>query len=893
MDPDTWSRVQRIFAEACDLPQAERAAFLDGACDANSAIRTEIEDMLASSGDEHALGIERLIETDAIAPDSERLVGQRLGAWRIERLLGRGGMAEVWLAARDDGQYEQLAALKLLRPGWRTAELARRFRQERQVLARLRHPNISRLLDGGVTEAGLPFIAMEYVDGVPITEWCRERDLSFTQRLELFRTVCDAVHEAHANLIVHRDLKPSNILVTSEGQPILLDFGIAKLLDSEGGEEPGTREADRLLTPEYSPPEQLRGESVSTQVDVWGLGVLLYELLTGVHPHRIERASPEEIARRLEQQDGPAPASSVAPPAFRSALQGDLDRIIGKALRPDRAERYRSVDELTQDLSRWSQCLPVSVQSATLRYRAGRFVRRNRLALGIGTAVAVSVFGFGTLALWQAQRASAERDVAQLEHERSERVIGLLVDLFQASNPTIVPGGDTLRVTDFLAASEAKLATLSDQPGVQSRLWETMAAIHEARSRYHEERAALDLALGAADHGGSRAELLRLRHRRAVNVARLDGPAVALPLLRESLTAHESLLGAAHADVAAALRDLAEAVPDPPERLTMLERSLAILRAPAKLDSISMARTYNSLGIHHWTAHEIPLAAESFAAALQMMSSEFGAEHPYRLALMNNLSTCMIPLGRFEEAGALHRKILAAVRRVLGEGSVAVARSLQNLGVLAAHGGRYDESLGHLRAALAIYEQRLGRDHAETGNAARNLGLVLKRTTQQREADRMLDRAVRVISSQANPDSLTLLHFGAQRAAIALPAARDPSPSIRHAVDRLGAAGPPARLSLADALMALGAASLEAAGASRAAEAESSFALAAAIYRGAGLIEYPGLAQAVCGLSVARAASGASFDRAEALAALERCQRWGLRYPSITERAARLLVTNR
>ncbi len=886
MDPVTWSRIEELFSDALDRPPAERDAFLDRACGGNDALRAELGAMLAVHADDAALGIERMVGP---ADDGDtRLVGRKLGAWRIERLLGRGGMAEVWLAARDDGQYEQSAALKILKPGWRTSELAARFRRERQLLALFRHPNIARLLDGGVTEAGLPFLAMEYIDGVPITRWCRDRALPPRERLDLFLTVCDAVLAAHANLVVHRDLKPSNILVTAGGRPILLDFGIARLLDPSGDSGPATREVDRLLTPEYASPEQLRGEPATTGDDAWGLGVLLHELLAGEPPFAVADCTPAEILRALER--GPRPASLQAPQPFRAALTGDLDRILAKSLSFDASLRYASVGDLRDDLLRWKSGLTVRARPATFRYRSARFLKRNRGPVLAGTLVAVALLGFGGVAAWQARRAAAERDTAVAERERSDRVLGLLVDLFQASDPTVNPGGDTLRVGDFLAAGETKIADLDDQPGIQSRLWETMASIHGARSRFAEERRAIEAAVAAAERGGSEADRRRLRHLKAKSVFRLDGAAAAEPLFRASLADHESALGRDHPSLGLVLSDLAETVRDPDERGRLLDRALALMYRAPTVDSTSVAGLHNSLGIHHWTAGMPVEAGESFARALALLPAELGADHPHRLDVTNNLATCMVRLGRFEEARPLHERLLVARERILGPATLGAARSRQNLGVIAANLGRHDEAVEFLARVLAITEELFPPDHPERGNAARNLGLELIRSGRRAEAIPLLDRAERILAAASGNEDPALLHFRIQRAGLDLvDGTGNPADTVRLLVARLEAAAPEGSLLLADALSTLGACDLETGSPGSAGDAARAFDRALSLYARAGVPDHPAATQAACGAALARSAAGGPFDRAAVAAALERCRNWGLGYPGIVERAGRLV----
>jgi len=353
MDASTWERIETIFAAALERAAGERAAYLADACAGQPDLLAEVEGMLAMHGDAAGLWVERvLLDTAGLAAPAgggpEAGVdrqGQRIGPWRLERLLGVGGMGEVWLAARADGQFDQRAALKLVRPGWRAAQLIPRFRRERQLLARLQHPNIATLLDGGLTDDGFPYLAMEYVDGEPVTAWCAARGSSLRERLALFREICEAVRFAHAKLVVHRDLKPQNILVTASGRPLLLDFGIATLLDPEDETPALTRDEDRVLTPEHAAPEQLRGEPATTATDIWALGVLLYELLTGARPFSGQDCTPLELERRVLHEEPPPPGEVAASRPAARALRGDLGRVVLKALRKEPERRFGGADE--------------------------------------------------------------------------------------------------------------------------------------------------------------------------------------------------------------------------------------------------------------------------------------------------------------------------------------------------------------------------------------------------------------------------------------------------------------------------------------------------------------------------------------------------------------------
>ena len=402
MNTQTWNKVKGILDACLDLEPAARSAYLDDACSGAPALRIEVESLLAShdqAGDFMARPILR-----------ESFVGERLGHWRIIGDIGEGGMSRVCLAERADGQFQQLAAIKILKRGMDTDLILRHFQMERQILAGMRHPNVARLLDGGVTPGGRPYFVMEHIEGERIDEYAKARKLGIGDLLKLFQQVCSAVHYAHQRLVVHRDIKPGNILVTSDGSVKLLDFGIATILSAEPSL--GTLTADQMLTPEYASPEQLRGEGVTTSSDVYSLGVLLYRLLTGQNPYQLPRTSPGDIARSICELDAKAP-SSVASREIRPALAGDLDNIVFKALEKDPQRRYASVEQLSEDIQRHRENRPVLARAQTWRYRASKAVLRNMLAMSAATLMVLLLVGGLAATLWQARVAGIERRRAE------------------------------------------------------------------------------------------------------------------------------------------------------------------------------------------------------------------------------------------------------------------------------------------------------------------------------------------------------------------------------------------------------------------------------------------------------------------------------------------------
>jgi eukaryotic-like serine/threonine-protein kinase len=407
MPSKQWEQIESIFLTAADLPPTEQQAFLDQACRGDDPLRREVESLLASD----RKGGEKI--TRAVEHEAESLfglssiVGSRLGPWRVVREIGRGGMGAVYLATRDDDQFRKLVAIKLVKRGMDTSEVLRRFQHERQILAGLDHIYIARLIDAGTAPDGRPFFVMEYVEGQPIDKYCVDHALGIPARCRLFLKVCEAVSHAHRNLVVHRDLKPGNIFVAPDGTPKLLDFGVAKLLAADPGKElTVTGMQLRLLTPQYASPEQVMGRPVNTSSDVYSLGAVLYELLTGACAQNLDSTSREDIERVVCLEDAPAP-STVKP-----GVPSDLDNIVLMAMRKDPARRYQSVDQLAEDIHRFLDGRPILARKDSLSYRAGKFVRRHRLMIAAAAVVVASLLSGIVIAMVQARR--AERRLEQM-----------------------------------------------------------------------------------------------------------------------------------------------------------------------------------------------------------------------------------------------------------------------------------------------------------------------------------------------------------------------------------------------------------------------------------------------------------------------------------------------
>jgi non-specific serine/threonine protein kinase/serine/threonine-protein kinase len=412
MTPERWQQIKEVVAGALEHGDTGgRSSFVAKVCASDTALRREVESLLASSSERLERCADELHLSRSAAP-----IGQRIGAYVIVREIGRGGMGAVYLAARADQEFKKDVAIKLLKRGTDTDEVLRRFRAEREILARLEHPNIARLFDGGTTAAGLPYFVMEYIAGIPVTDFCQTRNLSVEDRLRLFLKICAAVRFAHQNLVVHRDLKPVNILITNDGEPKLLDFGIAKLLGPVEHAFEVTMLDQQRLTPAYASPEQVRGDPITTVSDIYALGTLLYEMLSGKTAHRFAatRPTPTELLRVVVNEEPLRPSAVVTDPVVRRRLLGDLDNIVLKTLRKEPSRRYGGVGGLMEDIRRYLEDRPIQARSDTLAYRTGKFLKRNKIAVGAAAIVTVTLLA-GTIATFMSARQ------AQVERAKAER----------------------------------------------------------------------------------------------------------------------------------------------------------------------------------------------------------------------------------------------------------------------------------------------------------------------------------------------------------------------------------------------------------------------------------------------------------------------------------------
>ncbi|MGH7653769.1 MAG: protein kinase domain-containing protein [Gemmatimonadaceae bacterium] len=721
-----WDRVEPILDQALDLPASERAAFLDRACAGDAELRARLDRMLAA-GEDPSSSLERSLGAMAGAliaemdePVAAARVGERIGPWKLTSELGRGGMGEVFLAERADGQFAQTAALKLVRRGREHDPLLlRRFVEERRILATLAHEHIARLLDGGVTPAGLPWFAMEYVKGRPLDAYCDDLALGVNARLALMEQVLGAVAYAHRNLLVHRDLKPGNIFVTDDGHVKLLDFGIAKLLGEEHADESGfTMAYGKVMTPEFAAPEQVREEPVTTATDIYALGAVLYQLLTGQRAHRFEKRTAAEIERVVCDTDPQAPSVAVrgTAAALPKGLSGDLDTIVLTALQKDPARRYRSADAMLEDLRRLRTGRPLLATPDSTRYRWGKFIGRHRVGVAAAAIVALVLAGGAVSTAWQAR-------AARVEAARADRVKEFLIDVFQEADPDITLGKE-MTARQLLDRGARRVdSILGNEPEVQAELYEVLGNSY----------AHLGLAAQADTLHRKGLAVVRRLHGTGDPAVLDEAMAVAWGLNdRGKYRESDSLLSAAIAEYRAADGESSQALSDaldilatakkrldqPARAESLYRQSLALqIRLTGPADTITASRLSDLAALLLGEDRLAP--AESALVAAQ--GHRRGVLSPLDVKFLvgeSNLAMIRMKQGALADAVPHMAAAVAGLEQIEHPGGLNLARALDRMALLQSLQMQSGMAVTTGTRAHTMFVSVMGSDHPETFNSA-------------------------------------------------------------------------------------------------------------------------------------------------------------------------------
>ncbi len=742
MSHERWRDALGIFEETLKRPEEERSAFLEEACGEDTKMRSAVNELLLADQDSESFldqPVGSLDETETLngSPTARFMPrGTQVGRYRILRRIGRGGMSYVYLGERADDAFPRRVAIKLMRPGMESESMTHRLRVESRILAGLDHPYIARLYDGGTTENGLPYVVMEYIEGEQIDAYCKQQRLDLDERLILFRKICEAVHYAHQNLVVHRDIKPSNILTSPSGDPKLLDFGIAKLLNPElagAGLEP-TGTWHRVLTPSYASPEQIRGQAITTASDVYSLGVVLYQLLTGRLPYSFKGLTPSEIESLLADSEpcppslalersgtgkrpsasapeaGTAPSESPLPVEARRQLAGDLDAIVLKALRSEPQRRYTSVAHLSADIERFRDGLPVEARAGTWRYYSGKFIRRHRGALSAAVAAGLLLVALAATMTLQARRVAAERD-------KKAEVLELVLEMFRSSSPY---AGRDLTVREALQRSVPVLEQgLLGQSEIRAEI------LHASGSILHE-----------------------------INV-----DDVARDQLEDALRIRRELFGDEHMDVVATLVQLAgayrnlgdydQAESTAREALT-LARNLRPERHPDLCEPLVMLVSI----LCYQSQYD---AAEEPAAEALALAHEISSDREQQISALQQMATIRSASGDHAEAARLTREALTMRTSRYGGNHAVLIGTWNNLGSYLRRSDDFDAAEQAFEEALRIHQEAFGDQR--DASLLNNLAGVRLAKGDFASAEELYGRARALISELAGPNHRQLFFF--------------------------------------------------------------------------------------------------------------------------------------
>lgn len=754
---ERWARVEEIFSRAVELEAGERDRYLAAACDGDEQLRSYVLELLTADPAAEAT-IERTIVHSVRnafvdeAAEADQMKGQMIGPYRVERLIGSGGMGMVYLAERADEQFDQQVAIKLGRHRLIDPQTETRLRHERQFLADLDHPNIARLLDGGTTDDGVPYLVMEYIDGVRIDTYCDLHRLSLAQRLRLFQTICAAVHYAHQNLIIHRDIKATNILVTDDGTPKLLDFGIAKLSDAEGAATAGlTRDGAVIMTPANGAPEQVAGSTITTATDVYALGLLLYTLLSGQRAYETDNTSPGELARIICEDERIAPSRRLAQkhsqaksaddrgamedldriaenrsstiPRLQRQIRGDLDTIVLNALRKEPARRYRSASALADDIGLHLKSMPIVARADSFGYRTQKFVQRHLAAVTAATMVVALLGIFTVVLLVQNRTVIQERDTAR-------EVVQFLEDIFMAHDPSRARGVE-ITAEEILAEGASRIRSdLGNRPEIQSALMGTIGRVYYNLGAYQPSKDMLEqsLKLQLETAGDSDLGVAAVRNDLAEVLIRRAEYQRAEELLQQSLTVNQLYNDGASPLVATNLFNLANvylATGNLDEAESAVRSSIAIFVQLREQFPLELAEAKSALARILQVRGDLDQTEDLLLEAIEIINESQDPDHYYMAYYLQNLGVLQRSKGDLDAAEKTLLSAIEATKKLLGDKHDLLAVTLVDQGMLLHMKGDYTAAEYSIREALDLGAEIHDENHPRAGLHRTILGRVL------------------------------------------------------------------------------------------------------------------------------------------------------------------------
>lgn len=731
MDKQTWLRVNTIIDEALKLhTTSERERFIRARCKSTHE-QEELLDFLNSiekSGDlwdelrnssqilSENISNENPTFSDAgnqfVTPDVKReTIPKKIGHYFIKKTIARGGMGEVYLAERINEDFHKKVALKIIRNEITSKEQAARFEKERMILSSLNHPNIGKLLDGGISEDGRSYFVMEYVDGMPITTFCQKHTCDLKKRLKLFRQLCEAVQYAHSNFIVHRDLKPDNLFVTPQGNIKVLDFGIAKILNDDVSPKQleSTGATRQILTYKYAAPEQLTAEPVTTATDVYSLGILLFQLLTGQHPFTFREKNYSEIEYIIRNQTPPVPSQIGKKDSNLS--DSELDSIVLKALNKRPEDRYQSAQHMLDDIIRYQEDKPILAREGKTIYRSVKFIKRNSVPFFSAAAIIFSAMIFLFLYTIEIKN---EREIAKLQAQKAEQASAILIDLFEANQPGQTEA-ENFTVTSLLELGESKADNLEGFPELKGTMYSVIGQIYRNIGQFEK-----------ADK-----------------------------LLRASLSIFKNHYGDTHAESVNTMDQIGLLLINKGEfdrADTYLTKTLTIRRNHHPDSPVALTQTLNSLALANRRKGNFDEAESLYRQAYELRADNLGKEHPHTLESLSSLAVTLHNKGKYEQAEFIYRDLIDKRKRVLGDKHPDYATNLSSLGALLMNIGEYEESQHVLEEALKIRSSQLGKGHPAVAITLNNLGMISKDMGQLDQAEEYFRDALSIRKATLGED---------------------------------------------------------------------------------------------------------------------------------------------
>jgi len=746
MNAARWEQIQALFHEVADLPDPAQRASLEAQCAEDPTLMTEVLSLLEQDGrgdsllDRDAAHVAAEVLDEGIPP---ALLDQTFGPYRLKEALGQGGMGVVYLAERED--LGSVAAIKILRDAWLSPDRRERFASEQRTLAQLNHPAIARLYDADTLPDGTPWFVMEYVEGVPLTEFCEHHASSILERLRLFRAVCEAVEHAHRHLIVHRDLKPSNILVKPDGSVKLLDFGIAKQLDSLEGPVDRTRTGLRLMTPAYAAPEQILGDPVGIHTDIYTLGVVLYELLTGRLPFDLSNRTPGEAETAIIKQGRERPSAAAKEKSISRRAWADLDVLCLTAMHIEPQRRYRTVEALIRDIDHYLTGEPLEARPDTFGYRLGKYVRRNWRPVSAATASFIVVVG---LVVFYTVRLATARNAAVAEAARTQRIQHFMLNLFQGGEEAVGPA-DSLRVVTLVDRGVRDAQSLDGEPAVQAELYETLGSIYQKLGKLDRAdsllRAALDQrrSLFGSDDAEVAKSLVALGRLRVDQAEYQE----AERLIREGLAIsqrHRRPGDPAIASATVALGQVLEESGKYDEGIKVLEQAVRLRGMAPAQPTTELAASLRELANTHFYAGHLAVADSLDRLVLALTRKLNGERHPLVAEDLINLGAVQHEWGHYQEAERYYRQALDITQAFYGPSHYKTAAGLTVLGRALIFQKRYDDAMPLFQRALAIRERVFGKVHPQVASTLNEMGGIALAREKFGEAEALASRVLAI-----------------------------------------------------------------------------------------------------------------------------------------------------